>query len=847
MRFQLPRIDLLSFALGAAVATVFWSILSALRPVFRQMGENIRARREASKAKVSALAVVEKQYLLSTLKYAQGLHLAAPLFALDEIILPPVLLAPPPRIEPGDTSAHLDDTASLSIPYLPAWPELASIYPTATLTLAQALSGDSDIVLTGHPGAGKTVALAYLASRLARRDPEPGLPPDTIPFLMHVADIELPLKKDDPLTPLVDHIVSRAEKYDPSRIPEFVRNVFTAGRALLLIDGTDELTPVGLTEVTKYIRTLKRAYPKTRIVTTASPDYLDGLVTLNFIPFVLAAWGEDRRMAFYEKWGGLWKEFVLKETWAQTLPGQVDSLLLNRWLAADAAILTPLELTLKAWSAYAGDIRGARIIDAIEAHVQRISPSGAPREALDTLALQVHLAAEPIFDPRKARGWIRSYEPPEEEPAPEQGEQPGEEAEPKKGKKKSKKPEKLVAPSLGLISKLAESGLLAQHRGNKMRFQHPVFGGYLAGNILGSYKPEAVIDQPPWSGRSLSMQYFAARGDASSMVNLLLSRADRPFERNLLTPARWLRDAQKNMPWRGKVLGRLAELLQQDGLPIGLRGQALAAFIFSDDPSVGGLFRQLFRSGSAELLQLCALGSGAIRDVKAIDDLSGLVNHPSPNVGRAACLALVRIGTTAAIDVVAGCLLHGNEYLRRAAAEALAEHPGEGHALLREGVTVDDILVRRAVAYGLGNVNEPWADELLSKMQIDEKEWIVRNSASEVVERRTRFSPHVPRRLPPPSECAWLIAYAGKQGMGVSPDKPPTDILLSALRSGTEDEKLASLSYLRMTPNEGVFGALFQVMYSGNQVMREAVFLTLLEMSARGVEVPDPIQFGVGA
>jgi hypothetical protein len=83
--------------------------------------------------------------------------------------------------------------------------------------------------------------------------------------------------------------------------------------------------------------------------------------------------------------------------------------------------------------------------------------------------------------------------------------------------------------------------------------------------------------------------------------------------------------------------------------------------------------------------------------------------------------------------------------------------------------------------------------------------------------------------------------------MGVSPDKPPTDILLSALRSGTEDEKLASLSYLRMTPNEGVFGALFQVMYSGNQVMREAVFLTLLEMSARGVEVPDPIQFGVGA
>jgi HEAT repeat protein len=844
MRNLLSSIDIFSFWLGAAVATVFWLVIGALRPIFRQVGDSIRAKREEAKAKARSTTLVEEHYLVNVLKHAQGQHLAAPLFALDEVVLPPVLLAPPPRVEPGEAAAHLDDAVSLSIPYLPAWPELACIYQTPTLTLSQALSGNSDIVLTGQPGAGKTVALAYLASRLARRDPEPGLPPDTIPFLIHVADIELPLKKEDPLAPLVDHIAERASMFDASRIPEFVENVFSQGRALLLIDGTDELTPMGLGEVTKYIRTLKRAYPKTRIVTTANPDYLDGLVTLNFIPFVLAAWGADKRNAFYEKWGNLWNEFVAKETWAQTLPDPVDPILLNRWLTADTAILTPLELTLKAWGAYAGDTRGPRTLDAIESHLRRVSPAETPREALDMLALQVHLAAEPIFDPRKAREWIKSYEPPEETPPPEE-----EEAESKteKGKKKSNKQEKHVAPSLGLISKLAESGLLAPHLGNKMRFLHPVFGGYLAGNILGSYKPEAVIDQPPWSGKSLSMQYFAARGDASNMVDILLSRTDRPFERNLLAPARWLRDAPRTLLWRGKVMARLVELLQQDGLPLGLRGQALSAFIASDDPAVATLFRQLFHKPSAELLQLCALGSGAIRDAKAIDELAALVNHPSPNVGRAACLALVKIGTTAAIDVVADCLLHGSETLRRAAAEALADHPAEGHAILREGVAVNDILVRRAVTYGLGYVDEPWADELLTKMQTDEKEWIVRTAATEVIERKTQFSPHIPRRLPMPSESAWLIAFAGKQGMGVSPDKPPTDILLSALKSGEEEERLAALSYLRMMPNEGVFGALFQAMYGGDPTMREAVFLTLLEMSARGVDVPDPIQFGVGA
>ena len=49
-----------------------------------------------------------------------------------------------------------------------------------------------------------------------------------------------------------------------------------------------------------------------------------------------------------------------------------------------------------------------------------------------------------------------------------------------------------------------------------------------------------------------------------------------------------------------------------------------------------------------------------------------------------------------------------------------------------------------------------------------------------------------------------------------------------------------------MTPLEGVFGALFQAMYGGEPILRELVYQTLAEMAARGMEVPDPVQFGVG-
>jgi hypothetical protein len=256
----------------------------------------------------------------------------------------------------------------------------------------------------------------------------------------------------------------------------------------------------------------------------------------------------------------------------------------------------------------------------------------------------------------------------------------------------------------------------------------------------------------------------------------------------------------------------------------------------------------MLSTSDGELLQLAALGCGALLDAKAIPPLSALLNNPSPGVRRAACLALVAIGTTEAMDLVAGALLHGDDNLRRAAAEALANNPVEGHTMLKEGAALqDDLMVRRAAAYGLGRIRSPWADEILNKLQVDDEQWAVRDAAAEVIQTGLQASQRIPKRLPPPSESAWVIAFAGKQGVGVAPDKPPTDLLLLALKSGTDDERLAALPYLRIMPTEGVFGALYQAMYGGDPSLREAAFQTVAEMAARGVELPDPVQFGVGA
>ena len=51
---------------------------------------------------------------------------------------------------------------------------------------------------------------------------------------------------------------------------------------------------------------------------------------------------------------------------------------------------------------------------------------------------------------------------------------------------------------------------------------------------------------------------------------------------------------------------------------------------------------------------------------------------------------------------------------------------------------------------------------------------------------------------------------------------------------------------MRIIPTDAVFSALYQAMYSGEPYIREAVFQIFSEMAARGVDVPDPVHYGVG-
>jgi HEAT repeat protein len=845
--------DPLSFAIGFVAGVLFTWLLSRSRPLLTQIRENAKEQRRA--AQTRRTSGLEDNHRRLTLRRAQGMHLASSLFSLDEILQEPRLIAPPARVEPGVVGIQ-EDIISQTLPYMPAWPELAAIYRAPTIGVAEAIRGGSNIVIVGAAGMGKTVALAHLASIAAnlevKLDADSEL--EAVPYLYHVADLQFPFDASkDPVTNIITAAGEHAPIFDLRRLPGFIQQTFKNGQALLLIDGFDELDPIGQKDVVEWFKALLQTHPKIRIVTTGCMDQMNGLISLGFNPMALISWDISRSLHFIQQWGELWSRTVALEAWAQTGPEQVDPVLLNTWLTNDNNGLTPFELTLKAWGAYAGDSLGPRVLDAIATHVRRVAPSGTPLAALELLAMQVVLTSQPIFDPRQARSWVKQYDIVEDKPVEsaetltktETGEEIPLTDSQKIRIKKSKSGE--AAPTYGLLSKMVESGLLISHSNNKMRFLHPVLNGYLAGQAIGDNDADTtLLALPNWDGKTLSLRYLAARGDASAVADIMLKESNLPLHNSVFAVARWLRDAPKETTWRSKAFASLLTILQAEGQPLGLRGQAMAAFVTSGDPGAATLFRQLLSSRSFELIPLAALGSGVLKDVKATDALEELMQAPVSAVRRATCLALVAIGTEKSLEGVARALLQGDEELRRAAAEALANDPIEGHPVLKEGAALPDILVRRAVVHGLSRVGQPWATEILQQMQVQDDQWAVRNLANQYLEQMQKIDSRVPRQLTTPSESPWLIEFAGKQKMGIPRGGPATDILLNAFKQGDTEERLAALPYLKRVANEGIIGALYNAMYGEDPEVREAAFYAIEEIGANGVPLPHPNQFGLG-
>ena len=68
--------------------------------------------------------------------------------------------------------------------------------------------------------------------------------------------------------------------------------------------------------------------------------------------------------------------------------------------------------------------------------------------------------------------------------------------------------------------------------------------------------------------------------------------------------------------------------------------------------------------------------------------------------------------------------------------------------------------------------------------------------------------------------------------MGILPGQPATDVLLTVLKSGSVQEQIAALHYLKDQASEGVILAIYHLLYGGEDELREPALHTLWWMAA---------------
>ena len=824
---MLQNFDKISFWLGFLAASLFWWIVIRLWRQFPQVKDQLKNRFTNLRAR--QVAGIDGTLRREVLKRAQRNHLASPLFSLDEILVVPRLLAPPPQIDP-DNPDPFGSFRPPIIPNLPYVPQFSAQYDGDSLSLVRTIRSGVDLAIIGHPGAGKTTALAYLATLFARKDESLGSIAQHFPIYLHVNDIEdLTDSNQDAVDILTKALSWHTSASNRPQLSGFIRKTITAKKAILLLDGLDEIPFDAYQQAVGFLTRLIKTQPKLRIVTTAAIDRAEGLFDSGIEPLPIAGWNRSDITSFTKRWGKLWNTHIAPQNVANN-GDPIDDLLIGTWQAADGNYYTPIELTCRLWGVYSGDLLGMRGVDAVSAYFSRLEIKGVNLQTLASLADRLismkqsyttYIDAEKDFstsgtsynnfiDERTHQGEMQV--PMIQIPLETLG---------------LDKKLRIATDEEKSIDKLVEMGILREHPHDRLSFSSPVLWGY-AGSLsnytydLSSKSPE----DDPWSAESEFFHYLMSSTPAE-WLKPYLAEDKAPFYWRTTQVALWMRDLTPSSANRSFIMRHLLALTQLESLPYPTRLGLLGASAMSNDPAQILLMKQLASSPSVPLKQIATLCTGILREPKSITELTTAGTDEQELVRFAACFAIAALETPEAQATLESTINQGDEHMRLAVAEAVALRPPWGHKLLREAAASADILTRRAAIYGLMQIKAPWVAEVFEKIATVDGQFVVRNLAGSALESLQRARNKSRVVLGPPTETPWLITYAAKDGHGIPRNESPIPLLLKVANSGNPDQQIAAVQLLARCQDESAVNGIRTALAAADLDLRVAAYHAL--------------------
>ena len=758
--------DLLSLLIGLAAGVLLVWMVGRLRQPVGRVWTRLRKRIQGARRRVSAGA--EGRHREELAAFACCHHLGRYAADLDQVFVAPRLILPPP--EPT-----LDAPTDQHLAYV--WPELAPFSALAsppTIALEEVLTRTTRAVIVGPAGGGKTTALAYLALCLARGELG-GQVPDQLPVYFHFEELEwetVGIENVLAAGKILDKAAAgRTGSLMPDLVPAVFNEALAAGKALLLIDGWDELTQDQRALATRWLKLISDSFPGNQYLLAAPLQGYGPLLELGFVPLTLAPWRPADAGELVERWSaalGVTPPTVR----ASQEPGAPDVPLLDFWRPG----MTPLEATLSLWLRLAGEeTPPSRTRLMHESVVQLLAPLDS-REANwpARIGEEVYglVAQEMVRSGQSSLPW-KKFGDLVREVLGQQGEF-----------------DRQIVQNC--IQALGETGGLLVHWQQQMvRFASPAFTAYFwAYQTAGTPEPVDLtgrLDDPEWAP---ALRHWAALHNPVSTVEHLLDAQPRDMRDPLFIIASWSADLTVDESLKRRILMRLAQLMVNRKAPLAIRKRAAAALVQTQDSGVSYLLRQAAQSGDPTLGALVApvLGAlaleypGATGDDQALQALIELLNGPHKAAQVAAAHALARTGVPAATQALIALLMSGDPEVRQEIARAFAGMGNEGEQILREALEEDEVLTRRAALHGLAALPDEWVTEQLRSVQHDDPEWFVRSTAEDLLNERLQKSTR--RRLcsPQPENLGWLVSWAAEHDEGVPAGPAATAALQRVLQ-----------------------------------------------------------------
>jgi hypothetical protein len=272
-------------------------VLSLALPPHLHLGETLAAEETASSDTIPAslrenLAIRLREIAATV---SSSTHIIGPTWDRARAHLPVAKLFVPLQLTPQHAVSASDSHEQV--------PEADPSWSTADLarSLLATVTDDSPptrAVILGGPGSGKTTLCRFLSALLAGEAslPELEVPGEPVPLLIRLRNYGTARRIEKELS-MVDYLVDHAGRELAMPAPdELIPELLTAPRAVLLLDGLDEVgTPEERAAIRSQVLRLCRSFPRVPIlITSRSAGYRDaplaavgeqGFVHLEIEPF----------------------------------------------------------------------------------------------------------------------------------------------------------------------------------------------------------------------------------------------------------------------------------------------------------------------------------------------------------------------------------------------------------------------------------------------------------------------------------------------------------------------------------------------------------------------------------